>query len=246
MIDPFTVPNLVKYLQDYNIMLGDDIVVDKESKLIAGDVFSPVVPFYRKHPITQNFDDVATVFPLVRSVELLNPPKAEKVDAKSLARTSPESWAETNRESIRKGEVYFQEWEDRKGPISVVAIADVYGSARGKTEEDASSRGVRQEEEKEKEVPKGRIVVCGDSDFASNLYFTVLGNKDFFLNIVNWLAEEEALISIRHKKEETYPFSPLFLTENQKIAVLWFSTVIPPLLTLSIGILIYARRKMRG
>ncbi len=95
-------------------------------------------------------------------------------------------------------------------------------------------------------MPKGRIVVCGDSDFASNLYFNVLGNKDLFLNIVNWLAEEEALISIRHKKEETYPFSPLFLTENQKKAVLWFSTVIPPLLTLSIGILIYARRKMRG
>jgi len=102
MIDPFTVPDLVKYLQDYNIMVGDDIVVDKESKLIAGDVFSPVVPYYRKHPITQNFDDVATVFPLVRSVELLTPPKDEKVDAKSLARTSPESWAETNRESIKK------------------------------------------------------------------------------------------------------------------------------------------------
>jgi ABC-type uncharacterized transport system involved in gliding motility auxiliary subunit len=231
MLDPFTMPDLVTYLQDYNIMLGDDIVVDKESKLIVGDVFSPVASGYRKqHPITKNFG-VATVFPLARSVEVLNTEKAEKVDAKPLVQTSPESWAETNRESIRKGEVYFQEWEDRKGPVSVVVVADVYGSAGGG---------------KEKEVPKGRVVVCGDSDFASNLYFNVLGNKDLFLNIVNWLAEEEALISIRHRKDETRPFSPLFLTENQKKAVLWFSTVIPPLLTLSIGILIYSRRKMRG
>jgi len=96
------------------------------------------------------------------------------------------------------------------------------------------------------EVPIGRIAVCGDSDFASNLYFNVLGNKDFFLNIIGWLSEEEELISIRHKKDEAYPFSPLFLTENQKQVVFWFSTVIPPLIILSIGIFIYVRRRLRG
>ena len=252
MIDPYTVPKLAAYLQEYNMVVGDNMVIDKESKLLAGDIFSPVVPLYRKHPITQNFD-VATVFPLVCSVEPLVPPKAKRVDATSLAQTSPESWAETNRESIKKGKVYFQEWEDRKGPVSVVAVAEVYGNPEGKPGEDQPKEekldrylGQSGGEEKEKKVPKGRVVVCGDSDFASNLYFTVLGNSDFFLNIVNWLAEEEALISIRHKKGETYPFSPLFLTENQKKMVFWFSTVIPPLLTLSIGIFIYARRKIRG
>jgi hypothetical protein len=64
--------------------------------------------------------------------------------------------------------------------------------------------------------------------------------------MISWLAEQEELISIRHKKEESYPFSPLFLTENQKKAVFWFSVVIQPLIILSIGILIYTRRKIRG
>jgi len=243
MIDPYTVPNLVDYLKDYNINVGKNMVVDKESKLFAGDIFSPVVPFYRRHPITKNFE-VSTVFPVVRSVELIVPPKSDKVDAKSLAQTSPESWAETDRESIKKGgELYFQEWEDKKGPISVVALAEVYGKSRGKTKEKGSEEEGQKEE---KEIPVGRIVVCGDSDFASNLYFAVLGNKDFFLNIVNWLAEEETLISIRHKKDQTYPFSPLFLTENQKKAIFWISSVIQPLIVLSIGICIYARRKIRG
>ena len=90
------------------------------------------------------------------------------------------------------------------------------------------------------------MIVCGDSDFANNLYFTVLGNKDFFLNMVGWLAEAEELISIRHKKEETTPFSPLFLTENQKQLMFWLSTVVLPLMILIIGIVVYARRKMRG
>ena len=241
MIDPYTVPNLVDYLKGYNILVGNDMVIDKESKLLAGDIFSPVVPFYRKHPITQDFD-VATVFPLVCSVGLMDPPQSDKVDAKPLARTSPESWAETNKESITQGQVYFQEWEDKKGPISVVVIAKVY-STEGKDEVEGSKEGGQK---KEKEVPVGRVVVCGDSDFASNLYVTVLGNKDFFLNIINWLAEEEQLISIRHKKDETYPFSPLFLTENQKKVVFWFAVVIQPLLILSVGIFIYTRRKIRG
>ena len=90
------------------------------------------------------------------------------------------------------------------------------------------------------------MVVLGDSDFVSNLYFAVLGNQDFFLNMVNWLAEAEELISIRHKKKQAYPFSPLFLTENQKKIVFWFAVVIQPLFILSIGVFIYARRKARG
>jgi ABC-type uncharacterized transport system involved in gliding motility auxiliary subunit len=241
MIDPYTVPNLVNYLKEYDILVGDNMVVDKESKLFAGDIFTPVVPYYRKHPITQNFD-AATVFPLVRSVEPIDPPQQDKVVAKPLARTTPESWAETDRESIKKGEVYFQEWEDKKGPISVVAIAEVSGGAEVKAEE----KVVEEEGKKEKEAPKGKIVVCGDSDFARNIYITILGNKDFFLNIVNWLAEAEELISVRHKKDQTYPFSPLFLTENQKKMVFWFSVVVQPLLILCIGIFIYTRRKTRG
>jgi ABC-type uncharacterized transport system involved in gliding motility auxiliary subunit len=241
MIDPYTVPNLVNYLKEYDILVGENMVVDKESKLFAGDIFTPVVPYYRKHPITQNFD-AATVFPLVRSVEMIDPPQHDKVTVKPLARTTPESWAETDRESIKKGEVYFQEWEDKKGPISVVAIAEVYNEVK---KGGAEAKGSEEQKEKKK-VPEGRIVVCGDSDFARNIYITILGNKDFFLNIVNWLAEAEELISIRHKKEEAYPFSPLFLTENQKKLVFWFSVVVQPLLILSIGIFIYTRRKTRG
>lgn len=245
MIDPYTVPHLVDYLKDYNIMVGEDMLVDKESKLIAGDIFSPVVPFYRRqHPITRNFD-VATVFPLVRSVEPAVPPKSDKVTAVSLAQTSPGSWAETNRESIKKGEVYFQEWEDKNGPVSVAVVAEVYGGAGDDTKRKGSEEGEYKEKKGEK-VPMGRIAVCGDSDFASNFYFTVLGNKDFFLNLINWLAEEETLISMRHKEDQTYPFSPLFLTENQKKVVFWFSSIIPPFIVLAIGIFIYTRRRMRG
>lgn len=238
MLDPYSATGLVTFLKGYNILVGGNMVVDKESKLLAGDIFSPVVPLYGRHPITLDFD-VATVFPLVRSVEPLDPPANDKVDVRPLALTTPESWAETNRESIKQEAVYFQEWEDRKGPVPIAVVAEVSAGVQNTDVQQAGKEGAMP-------PAPGRMVVCGDSDFASNLFFTVLGNKDFFLNIVGWLAEAEELISVRHKKEESYPFSPLFLTENQKKLIFWCSVVLQPLIILSVGIVIYVRRKMRG
>ena len=240
MVDPFTFPDLTAYLKGYNILVGSDMVVDKESKLFAGDIFSPVVPLYLKHPITRNFE-AATVFPLVSSVSPLDPPQSKDASVETLARTTPESWAETNRESISQGTVYFQEWEDVEGPVSIAVVAEIAGN----NTEGEPGGGDNGDETSQSGSP-GRIVVCGDSDFASNLFVTVLGNKDFFLNIVHWLAEAEDLISIRPKKDETYPFSPLFLTENQKKFIFWFAVVVQPLFILCIGIVVYTRRKLRG
>ncbi len=238
LIDPYTVPGLVAFLKDYNVLVGANMVVDKESKLVAGDVFSPVVPIYAKHPITLDFE-VATVFPLVSSVEPMDPPTNEKFTVNPLALTTEESWAETSRESIRQGAVYFQEWEDKKGPVSIAVVGEFAPAAKAADAKDEA-------ENLPATPPPGRMIVCGDSDFANNLYFTVLGNKDFFLNMVGWLAQADELISIRHKKEQTTPFSPLFLTENQKKLMFWLSTVMLPLIILAIGIVVYVRRKLRG
>jgi ABC-type uncharacterized transport system involved in gliding motility auxiliary subunit len=170
----------------------------------------------------------------------MDPPRNENFIANPLALTTEDSWAETSRESIKQGAVYFQEWEDKKGPVSIAVVGEFQPAVKN-----ADVQG--EAEDKAKAAPPaGRMIVCGDSDFANNLYFTVLGNKDFFLNMVGWLVEAEELISIRHKKEETTPFSPLFLTENQKQLMFWLSTIALPLMILIIGIVVYARRKMRG
>ena len=50
--------------------------------------------------------------------------------------------------------------------------------------------------------PESRLVVIGDSDFASNRWLGIAGNRDLFLNAVNWLAQQENLISIRPKDPE--------------------------------------------
>ena len=63
-----------------------------------------------------------------------------------------------------------------------------------------------------KKAAKARIVVVGTADFASNQFLGAQGNRDFFLNVVSWLAEEEDLISIRAKDPKQ---NPVVLTSAQ-------------------------------
>ena len=74
-------------------------------------------------------------------------------------------------------------------------------------------------------APTARLVVFGDSDFASNTYLSTLGNRDLFANAVNWLAEDESLISIRAKPPSD---RGLYMTTSEQILGLVTSVVLLP------------------
>nr|MCS5662580.1 hypothetical protein [Dehalococcoidia bacterium] len=87
---------------------------------------------------------------------------------------------------------------------------------------------------------KTRLVVVGDSDFASDVYVGQSpGNMDFFLNIVSWLAEEEDLISVRPKAPEN---RSLTMTMRQQKLTLFFLIILLPIATVRMGIHIYMKR----
>jgi len=78
-----------------------------------------------------------------------------------------------------------------------------------------------------------RLVIVGDSDFLNNGLMGVPGNRDFGLNIMNWLAQQENLISIRPKDPEN---RPLTLSSSQKTLTNWMTLVIVPLLLIGNGV----------
>ncbi len=84
----------------------------------------------------------------------------------------------------------------------------------------------------------------GNSNFVTNHYFNVLGNKDFFLNTVKWLAGKKEVLSTRTKKGSA-PVAMLFLTEAKTRLVLWSCVIIEPGIILLIGFLVIAWRKMK-
>jgi ABC-type uncharacterized transport system involved in gliding motility auxiliary subunit len=85
-----------------------------------------------------------------------------------------------------------------------------------------------------------RIIVIGDSDFASNMHFRNGGNGDLFLNAVSWLAEEENLISIRPKP---YSFRKLLINQKELQFIRYSSLVFLPLLMLILGGVIWWKKR---
>ena len=81
------------------------------------------------------------------------------------------------------------------GPISlaVAVSAPVAG---------ASAPPPAEGQEPDPNKPETRLVVVGDSDFAANSVAGIGGNRDMFLNIVNWLAQQDNLISVRPRNPE--------------------------------------------
>lgn len=225
MLDPGGASGLAKYLRNFGFELTDDLIIDKMSQVYGANFLMPVVvAYYKNHPITNDFD-LATFFPIARSVRIKEDPAKGSYE---LALTSDKSWITTGK--LTKEDEQFNPDKHKRGPISVVAVTAVEVVV-----------GDKQPAEAQESIKTwGKILVAGDSDFASNKFLKTAGNRDFMLNMLNWLAEENILISIRKKEPG---LTPLMLTAVQARVVFWVAVVIVPSLVLVMGIAIAARRR---
>jgi ABC-type uncharacterized transport system involved in gliding motility auxiliary subunit len=238
LIDPGTDAGLGEFLKSCGIELGQDMIVDKLSRLFGADYLTPIVSQYAGyHPITENFR-AASFFPLARSVSVAQV-LPEQVENTELAKTGPSSWAETDLVTLKKGDASFDNQKDTMGPVPVAVVSTIQHETKesdsGQTEE------TLQGPDDSKDGPRpARIVVFGDSDFAGNTYLNLSGNRDLFMNTLSWLAEEEDLIAIRPKKRES---QPVVLSYAQGRAIFWASVVLLPGGVLIIGIVLLRWRR---
>src|SRR5262252_4566577 len=244
MLDPETVPDLVTFVKRYGIEVGNDVVIETNplGRLIGGDYLMPVVMTYERHAITKELGNVMTMFPVVRSVQVAKE-LPQGITAQGLAMTSTESWAETDLKALHEGHVAFDQDSDRRGPISIAAVATISADKAGASASPSESSESSEQPEKETSgTPHAaRLVVFGDSEFANNNLFPVQGNGNLFLNTVSWLAEEEDLIAIRPRKGGGS--GPVMLTAAQAPLIFWLPVVILPLGVLGSGAVVFARRK---
>jgi ABC-type uncharacterized transport system involved in gliding motility auxiliary subunit len=91
-----------------------------------------------------------------------------------------------------------------------------------------------------REGGKGRFVVVGSSSWISNGGLQLSGNRDFFLNVVNWLSADEDLISIRPKDPED---RRLNMNQRQSSLMFFGSVIGIPLLMFLAGFSVWWRRR---
>lgn len=220
LIDPLTeLPKLSEMLERYGIRAGNNIIIDRFGRVLAGNYLTPVVNKYGDHPITKGFR-MASFFPQARALERTEDTGTE-LEIAPLASTGSSAYAETDIETLLAGKTQFEGDKDLSGPVDIAFVV---------TEKEAAPTPAEQEEPARR---RKAIAVFGDSDFASNAYLNLSGNRDFVMNTLNWLAEEEDLVAIRPKDALV---QPVILTARQGRVVFWLPVVGLPALVAAIGI----------
>ena len=243
LLDPDEVPGTGKpaleaLLKEWAIDAGQNVVVDVSGmgQLLGTDASVPVAAKYPPHPITDRFN-MLTAFPLARSVTPASGGTNGR-HAQAIVETSERSWAETNVKQLRSnGEVALNvDQGDKQGPVSIGVAVSAAAPDAPAPATDAAKASQKDEPKK----PESRMAVIGDSDFASNFALGIQGNRDLFVNTVNWLAQQENLIAIRPKEAGDRRVT---LTARQQTGVFWMSLLIIPAAVLGAGVYTWWRRR---
>jgi ABC-type uncharacterized transport system involved in gliding motility auxiliary subunit len=218
-VDPVTgnkqlEPNLDSIFQKWNINVGKNVVIDSSGmgRLLGAGPAIPLVINYGDSPITKSLQRTMTFFPLARTVSIADKSKTDP-QAVELLMTSQQSFTKPKIER----EVSYDPKTDTMGPLSLGV---------------AASRAV--------DSKSARLVVIGDSDFASNGAIGEASNGDLLFNTIDWLAQDENLISIRPKSATN---RRIVLTQGQAVGLQWFELFLLPGFVIILGISIWWKRR---
>jgi ABC-type uncharacterized transport system involved in gliding motility auxiliary subunit len=201
-----------KVLADWGMTMDKNLVLDTSG---VGQVFGlgpevPLVTNYGTHAIVRPLKDIPSALPISRSMQVAN---GAKTTVEKLFETSGNSFATTN---LKSAEIKPSA-SDKKGPFTLGAAGTYNG-----------------------EGTKGQFVVVGSSSWSANSFLRVNGNRDLFMNIMNWLSSDEDLISIRPKEQEDRRIT---LTRNQMAMVFYSSVLAIPLLIIATGLSVWWKRR---
>jgi ABC-type uncharacterized transport system involved in gliding motility auxiliary subunit len=219
LLDDDNLRGMQEIAEYLNLSVSPGIAVDMTAAQYGADAKVAFASFYGDHAITRNFQ-LRTLFPEAHEVSAVaSDEKGWKVA--KLVEVAPNGWLEADKilNGGKNQKVVFDEKKDKRGPITVgIALERIYGK-------------------------KGqRIVVMGNANFLSNTFITNGGNLDFGLNIVNWLAGDDKLITI-----QAMPLKDVNMTipEGSIMAkVVGYGTqYVVPAIFLILGILFWWRRK---
>lgn len=219
------------------VELGEDLVVDPSAVLPTMGAETIFVRSSGLHPIVESLGQAQypVLVALARSVRPGDAPAGAQ--ASTLLETTSEGWAETdlaNLTQVARGD------GDRPGPVPIGVAVGPGGDDRppGFDEHDLLEEG-EEDAGTKPEVP-WRLVVIGDSDFATNSVLPNVGNPTLLANAFNWLLERDQLLGIGPKRPEQ---ARLTLTPGQLSAITWGVLAGLPALALAAGAAVWMRRR---
>jgi ABC-type uncharacterized transport system involved in gliding motility auxiliary subunit len=240
---PVPMPQITGLLAEWGIEATPTVIVDVSGQTRVATI--PVSgPPYPTHPITEGFQ-LVTMFPMARAIV----PTAQATDgraAQPFLQTSPRSWAETTFTQLEDPNALKPETEqgDRTGPVTIGVAVNVAAPAQPGSDSSAGDAAKPAGDTAKPDEPASkaetRVAAIGDSDFASNGYLGVEGNRDLFMNSLSWLAQQENLIAIRPREAAD---RRLTIAPGQMTILMLLSLVLVPAGVLGLGLFTWWRRR---
>ena len=220
LLHPQTPPKLIDLLDQFGADAHNNLVVDTSGlgRLFGTDELMPLVVQYEDHPITKDLVNTATLFPFASAVHTSTKGMAGAV-FREIAKTTKNSWSTTE---VQSKQITFRKGQDTEGPLALLGV----GTYRPMGSPDAAK--------------EGRYVVAGSAEFVANSILGFPGNRDLFLNAVNWLASDEDLISIRPKDPEDRRVN---LSPSQMTMIFYGSLIVVPLAIVLSGLGVWWKRR---
>lgn len=210
LVDAEPLHGLERLAEKLDLLLPPGIVIDPAAAEMNAPATWSLGATYPPHASTHDFN-LTTAFPSARPL-LWN----ENTDWQHqvLVEVAARGWVSRN---VPQGKPIFDKQHDTPGPV-VIAMA--------------LQRNINSREQ--------RIVVVGNGAFLSNSFAGNGGNVQLGVNMVNWLAGEEHLIT---QQLHTAKDSKLELSATQLRGISIIFLLVLPLLLVGVGIFIWRKRR---
>jgi hypothetical protein len=233
------------WLADWGVVVGRDVVVDPTNPLPFFGAETLYVLDLPEHASTRAVrgGSLAVLVSLARSVAAGTAPAGYR--ATELMRSSDQGWGEVDLTDPRLSD------GDRRGPVPLAVAVEPEGDGGDEAADDfapeegeaegGDAAGAETTPADGAGGPSGRLVVVGDSDFASDqLLQANVANGVLFSDLVNWLTERQNLLGIPPKEPERVRLS----MTAQQVRWSWaFVLLILPGLAVAGGVAVYYRRR---
>jgi hypothetical protein len=220
LVDPGPLHGLERLAEKLDLQLPPGIVIDPAAIEMNAPADWSLAADYPPHAITRHFD-LTTAFPSARPL-LWDESPPDSNDATRwqhhvLVEVAPRGWVSRKVPKGKVSQLRFDKRHDTRGPV-VIAMA--------------LQRNINNREQ--------RIVVVGNGAFLSNSFAGNGGNVDLGLNMVNWLAGEEHLITQKLRPAKD---SKLELSKTQLEIISGIFLLVLPLLLAGAGSYLWWKRR---
>ena len=213
---------LEKFLAQYEVAVGDNLVVDVEHSPMR--TAKGIVPTEMgSHPIVSGLQNSQVYLSLPRSIRQAKSqsPRSGSSKVEELLLTGPNSLTVTD---IRKGVPQINPNLDTRGAVPLMVAVE-----RGAVPGVSAERGAT------------RLVVIGDSFFLQNDGIESVANRDLGAHAANWLVDQSVLVGgVAPRPVRTYQ---LTMTQKQVGATRWILLGGLPGVVLLAGALVWWRRR---